>query len=448
MSAVAAPNASTELLQHLIRLRCVNTGHPDSGDETRAAELLRSVVDVPGVDLQVFGPTANRRSLVARLPGTDPSAPTLLLLGHTDVVPVTPDDWHHDPFGGELIDGWVWGRGAIDMLCVTASMAVAFAELARRRVALPGTVVFAAVADEEAGGTAGAGWLLEHHRDAVMADYVLTECGGTPLHTPSGMKLPVLVAEKGAAWTRLVVHGRAAHGSTPLMGDNALVKASEIVRRIAGYRPLAEIHDTWRGYVAAMEFDDELTRVLLDPVALGEWAAHHPERGFAADCHACTHVTLSPNVLRADGKTNTIPASVELEVDIRTLPGQTEDDVRRLLHELIGDDLIGSVDIHFMHEEWPATASPIDSPLWRSVERASASVYPDARCVPAITPGGTDARFYRREGATSYGYGLFSTELTYDDYVAMFHAADERCDVHSLALMEQLWSDIAVDLLG
>ena len=101
-----------------------------------------------------------------------------------------------------------------------------------------------------------------------------------------------------------------------------------------------------------------------------------------------------------------------------------------------------------MHEEWPATESPIDSPLWRSVERASASVYPDARCVPAITPGGTDARFYRRAGATSYGYGLFSKELTFDDYVGMFHAANERCDVHSLALMEQLWSDIAVDLLA
>ncbi|MEN9645687.1 MAG: hypothetical protein RL238_2356, partial [Actinomycetota bacterium] len=352
---VAAPNASTELLQHLIRLQCVNTGHADSGDETRAAELLRAVVDVPGVDVQSFGPLANRQSLVARLPGTDPTAPTLLLLGHTDVVPVTPDDWRHDPFGGELIDGWVWGRGAIDMLCVTASMAVAFGELARRRVALPGTVVFAAVADEEAGGTAGVGWLLDHHQPDVAADYVLTECGGTPLHTPSGMKLPVLVAEKGAAWTKLVVHGRAAHGSTPLMGDNALVKASEIVRRIAQYRPLAEIHDTWRGYVQAMEFDSEMERVLLDPAALAEWAAQHPDRGFAADCHACTHITLSPNVLRADGKTNTIPASVEIEVDIRTLPGQTNDDVTRLLHDLIGADLIESVDIEFMHEEWHAT---------------------------------------------------------------------------------------------
>jgi len=445
---VAAPNASTELLQQMIRLQCVNNGHADSGDETRAAELLRPLVELPGVEVQTFGPLENRKSLIARLPGTDPTAPTLLLLGHTDVVPVQPDDWRYDPFGGELIDGWVWGRGAIDMLCVTASMAAAFADLARRRVALPGTVVFAAVADEEAGGTAGAGWLLDNHREHVMADYVLTECGGTPLHTPSGMKLPVLVAEKGAAWTRLVVHGRAAHGSTPLMGDNALVKASEVVRRIAEHRPLAQIHDTWRGYVRAMEFDPEMEAALLDPVALADWAAHHPDKGFAADCHACTHMTLSPNVLRADGKTNTIPASVEIEVDIRTLPGQGNDDVLRLLHELIGPDLLPSVDIEFMHEEWHATASPIDSPLWRSIEKASHSVYPDARCVPAITPGGTDARFYRREGATSYGYGLFSRELSYDDYVAMFHAANERCDVHSLALMETLWSDIAVDLLG
>ncbi|HAP76507.1 MAG TPA: peptidase M20 family protein [Acidimicrobiaceae bacterium] len=442
-----APNRSTELLQQMIRLGCVNTGHADSGFETRAADLVRPLVELPGVEVEQFGPTPERQSLIARLPGTDPTAPTLLLLGHTDVVPVDPADWRHDPFGGELIDGWVWGRGAIDMLCVTASMAVAFADLARRDHALPGSVVFAAVADEEAGGELGADWLLRNHRDAVMADYVLTECGGTPLHTPSGMKLPVLVAEKGAAWCTLTVHGTAGHGSTPIIGDNALVKAAEVVRRLATYRPLGVIHDTWRAYVAAMGFEAELEAILLDPAAIADWAAHHHDRGFAADCHACTHLTLSPNVLRADGKTNTIPGRVELEVDIRTLPGQTQGHVREILLDLLGD-LASSVEIEFMADAWEATASPVASPLWHAVERASARVYPDARCVPAITPGGTDARFYRREGATSYGYGLFSRELTFDDYVAMFHAANERVDVHSMALMETLWSDIAVDLLG
>ncbi len=449
MPAVAeiAPNRSTELLQQLIRLGCVNTGHADSGFETRAADLLRPVVDLPGVEVEQFGPTPDRQSLVARLPGTDPTAATLLLLGHTDVVPAESADWRHDPFGGELIDGWVWGRGAIDMLCVTASMAVAFADLARRRIALPGSVVFVAVADEEAGGKLGADWLLRHHRDAVMADYVLTECGGTPLHTPAGMRLPVLVAEKGAAWCKLTVHGTAGHGSTPIIGDNALVKAAEVVRRIAAYRPLGVIHDTWRNYVAAMGFEPDLRAVLLDAAAIADWAANHHDRGFAADCHACTHLTMSPNVLRADGKTNTIPGRVELEVDIRTLPGQTHGLVREILVDLIGD-LADSVDIEFMADAWDATASPVASPLWDAVERVSARVYPEAQCVPAITPGGTDARFFRREGSTSYGYGLFSRELTFDDYVAMFHAANERVDVHSMALMETLWADIAVHLLN
>jgi acetylornithine deacetylase/succinyl-diaminopimelate desuccinylase-like protein len=442
-----APNRSTELLQELIRAQCVNTGHADSGFETRAVELLRPVVELPGVEIEQLGPSAHRESLIARLPGTDPVAPTLLLLAHTDVVPVDPADWRHDPFGGELIDGWVWGRGAIDMLCVTASMATAFADLARADRALPGTVVFAAVADEEAGGDLGAEWLLRHHRDAVMADHVLTECGGTPLHTPSGMKLPVLVAEKGAAWCTLTVHGVAAHGSTPIMGDNALVKAAEVVRRVAAFRPLAVIHDTWRGYVDAMGFDDHLREILLDPSAIAEWASTHHDRGFAADCHACTHLTMSPNVLRADGKTNTIPGSVELEIDIRTLPGQTRAYVREILVELLGD-LVDDVAIEFIGGEWDASASPIAGALWDAVERASAAVYPEARCVPAITPGGTDARFFRREGAVSYGYGMFSRELTFDDYVAMFHAANERVDVHSMALMERLWSDIAIDLLG
>jgi acetylornithine deacetylase/succinyl-diaminopimelate desuccinylase-like protein len=281
----------------------------------------------------------------------------------------------------------------------------------------------------------------------VIADYVLTECGGTPMHTPSGVKLPVLVAEKGAAWCSLTVHGTSGHGSTPLIADNALVRAAEVVRRLASYRPAGIIHDTWRGYVEAMEFDPDLTAILLDPTAITDWAEQHPDRGFAADCHACTHLTISPNVARADGKTNTIPSSVELEVDIRTLPGHTLDDVQRVLDDILAE-LRPFVDIHFFDPHWAtSTASPIDSPLWRSIERASASVYPDARCVPAITPGGTDARFFRDHGCTSYGYGLFSRDLSYDDYVAMFHAKDERVDVHSLGLMEQLWRDISVDLL-
>ena len=196
---------TVELLQALIRNRCVNDGTAESGHEVRNADVLRQFLGSTGLDMQQYEPTPGRASLVARIEGSDPTAPKLCLMGHTDVVPVQPDDWHHDPFGGELIDGWVWGRGAIDMLCVTASMAIAFADLARRKVALPGSVVFAAVADEEAGGTAGAGWLLDHHRTDVMADYVLTENGGLHSGPRDEPFVGINVGEKGVAWRTLRV---------------------------------------------------------------------------------------------------------------------------------------------------------------------------------------------------------------------------------------------------
>ena len=226
---VAAPNASTELLQHLIRQQCVNTGHEDSGDETRSAEALRAVVDLPGVDVQMLGPKANRQSVIARLPGTDPTAPSLLLLGHTDVVPVHAPDWRHDPFGGELIDGEVWGRGAIDMLNVTASMAVAFRQLARSGWRPKGTLVYFGVADEEAGGRYGAEWMCDTHWDAVGADFVLTELGGWSTTSHDGSRHVVVnTGEKGLAWRSLKVHGTPAHGSMPFGSDNALVTAAEL----------------------------------------------------------------------------------------------------------------------------------------------------------------------------------------------------------------------------
>ena len=164
-------------------------------------------------------------------------------MGHTDVVPVSPAGWDRDPFGGELVDGEVWGRGAVDMLNLTASMAVATKHLARQGWRPRGTLVYLGVADEEAGGEHGADWLVQHEFDAVGADYVVTESGGWTVHGPAGTKVVVTVGEKGVAWRRLRVHGTPAHGSMPFGADNALVKAAEVVRRVADYRPATEIDD-------------------------------------------------------------------------------------------------------------------------------------------------------------------------------------------------------------
>ena len=205
----SAPNdltaATVELLQVLIRNACVNDGTPESGEEIRNVDVIEQVVSAPGVEIERYEPTPGRASLVARIPGTDPTAPSLCLMGHTDVVPVSVDGWRHDPFGGELVDGEVWGRGAVDMLNLTSSMAVVFRSLAERRFRPRGDLVYFAVADEEAGSVHGARWVADHHPESIRTTYLLTESGGLHTGSPDAPQIGVTVAEKGVAWRRLRV---------------------------------------------------------------------------------------------------------------------------------------------------------------------------------------------------------------------------------------------------
>lgn len=422
----------TELLQGLIRNACVNDGTLDSGAESRNADLVEDYLEGSGVDLQRYEPVEGRASLVGRIEGSDPDAPTLMLMGHTDVVPVTEENWRHDPFGGEIVDGEVWGRGAVDMLNLTAAMAVAtrrFAEEGRRP---RGGLVYFAVADEEAAGTHGAGWLVDEAWDAVACDYVVTESGGMPIHTPSGVKRPVIVAEKGIFWCTLRVKGTAGHGSQPLRTDNALVKAAEVVRRIADYRPETQIHEIWRQFVEGMGFPDELSRPFLDADGLMELVETLPMLGLARQAHACTHTTMAPTMALGGVKHNVIPDRVEIHVDIRTLPGQTHDDIVAMLDDVLGD-LRDDVELLMVAED-PATQSPVDTPLWDALERATGAVTPGSDLVPFMTVGGTDSRFFRRRGVPSYGFALFSERIGFDEFAAMFHGDNERVDQESLGL--------------
>ena len=290
----------TDLLRQLIRNGCVNDGTAASGQEVRNADLLAAYLDGPGLELERFEPAAGRTSLVARLEGRDPEAPSLLLMGHTDVVPVSPEGWERDPFGAEVVDGEVWGRGAVDMLNLTASMAVALRRLADRGFRPRGTLAYLAVADEEALGQHGAGWLSENARDAVAADYVITESGGIPMPSGQGsLRLPVIVGEKGTYWCRLVVRGTPGHASQPLRTDNALVKAAEVVRRLAGHRPPALLHDIWRRFVEGMDFPAEWSAPLLDPASIDRFCDELPFVGLARQAHACTHLTIAPTVMQA-----------------------------------------------------------------------------------------------------------------------------------------------------
>jgi len=343
------------------------------------------------------------------------------------------------------VDDELWGRGAVDMLNLTATMAVAFRNLARSGFTPRGTLVYLAVADEENLGTWGAEHLLDHERDAVMADYVVTEAGGFQIPSAAGPRLPVIVGEKGSYWCRIAVRGTPGHASQPFRTDNALVTAAEVVRRLAEYRPPTVIHDTWRRFVEGVDFGPEWNARLTDADTLYEFCEELPI-GLAREAHACTHTTFAPTIAHGGTKTNVIPDLVDIEVDIRTLPGQRAVDVRRMLDDALGD-LASHVEVTPFDEN-ESTSSPTDTPMWDAMQRVSSSLVDDSSLVPFLTVGATDARFFRRAGSVAYGFGLFSRKLSFEDYAAMFHGNDERVDVDSLVLSTQLWDALARDLLG
>ncbi|MDE0805758.1 MAG: M20/M25/M40 family metallo-hydrolase [Acidimicrobiales bacterium] len=437
---------TTELLQTLIRNACVNDGTPESGHEVRNADTLASYLGTAGFDVETYEPTPGRVTLVTRMEGTDPDAPSLCLNGHTDVVPVNEADWSRDPFGGELVDGEVWGRGAVDMLNLTASFAVVLRHLASSGFRPKGDLVFLAVADEEHGSAHGARWMADHHADVITTDYVLTENGGLHGGAAGSPSVGVNVGEKGVAWRRLRLRGTPGHGSMPFKSDNALVKAAGVINALAEYRPAARVHDLWPVQVRSLGLDDEISRILLDPIALDELLDDLPASQGAPFLYSCTHTTLSPNVATGSMKANVIPDEVVVEVDVRTLPGETSEDVDAHLRAALGDRY-DQVDVEVMMDD-AASISPAHTPLWDALQRAVSGPFPEATIEPRLAVGFTDARIHRELGAVSYGAGLLAPTLSAADFGSRFHGNDERIDVESLGLTTRLFDDVVRDLLG
>jgi acetylornithine deacetylase/succinyl-diaminopimelate desuccinylase-like protein len=443
----ALTGQTVELLQQLIRNQCVNDGTTGSGQEVRTTDVLRAYLAGSGLDLEVYEPEGapGRASLVARIEGSDPAAPTLCLMGHTDVVPVTPAHWTRDPFGGDLVNGEIWGRGALDMLNLTASQAVALNALAGRGWRPRGTLVYLACADEEAGGALGAGYVVKRHWDALRANYLLTENGGTVSANGDELNVTVHVGEKGVAWRRLRVKGTPGHGSMPYGADNALVKAAHVVSRLADYRPAPYVDDLWRAFVGSLGLDPAVTAALVDPSRVDEAIARLPA-SLARLAWSNTHTTFSPNLCRGGVKTNVIPDVVDIEVDIRTIPGDNEDEVRRHLDKALSD-LSEEVEVDRLFSK-PASVSPTGTPLWDVLGRVVGAHYPGARLLPRLIVGFTDALYFRERGAIAYGFGLFSRALTAEVMSSRFHGNDERIDVESLALTTQAWLDVCEQFLG
>ena len=424
---------AVDLLVALIQNGCVNDGTPDSGGEYRSVETLQDFFGSPGA---VFEPHPGRQSVVYRVPGSVPGAPTLMLMGHTDVVPAARHGWLHDPFEGLIADDFVWGRGAVDMLNVTAAMAAAFRPYLRGdKSPLPGDLVYLGVADEEAGGKLGAQWLVENHWEAVACDYQLTEVAYPPISTPDGPAYPVSVAEKGPYWRKLIARGVPGHGSQPYGRENAVIDLGTAIARLAEAPTPVIITDQWRAIVDILGLGPEFSEALLDADqldgAIEAIAAADPE--LARIAHALTHLTVSPNVVHGGVKSNVIAEEGSADIDIRALPGQDETTVDDHFRKVLGSDLYDRLRIEPVMDH-AAGSSPMVGPLWEAVGDGYEQVAGTRRRFPYLISGTTDARFFRTRGVVAYGAGVFDDRMGTGEFASMFHGHNERVSVDSVGM--------------
>ena len=421
--------ATIDLLIELIQNECVNDGTPQSGHEHSSVATLR---DFLGAEGEVFEPVPGRQSVVYRVPGRDPDAPSLALVPHLDVVPVNRAGWSVDPFAAEISDGFVWGRGAVDMLNLTAAMATVVKPYLTGERRLPGDLVFAAVADEENSGILGARALVEERWDLVGADYLLTEVAYPALPTASGPVYPVSVGEKGPYWTRLATTGVPGHGSAPYGSDNALQPLVAAMHGLFETPMPVAITEEWRAFVAGMRLDDRLAADLVDPDrvddAIDRLAVDDPD--LARYVHASTHLTVSPNTIDGGIKANVIADAAIGEVDLRALPGMDRTFVDEHLRKAMGS-AGDRVELIPLSDHAP-TSSSRDNPLWEAIVDGIETHTGSRRVVPALMTVATDARFWRSRGTVAYGVGLFDDRIGFGEFTSLFHGHDERVSVESV----------------
>ena len=422
---------AVRLTRQLIANACVNTGDPTSGNEVVS---VRTIQDYMGDEGTVVEPLAGRASVVYRISGTEPNAPRLLLIPHLDVVPAVRSSWSHDPFAGDIADGFIWGRGAVDMLNVTAAMvAVAKSLLDGSSPAPRGDVILAAVADEEAGGIYGAQYLTEHHWDLMACDMVLTEVAGPHLKGSGVSALPVTVAEKGSAWRKVHAHGTAGHGSQPYARDNAVVNLARAFADIATTPQPVLITPEWCRFVQYLPFNGAVLEDLMDPERVDDAIERigEDDETLARWVHACTHLTLSPTVIAGGGKANVVPSAADGEIDIRILPGQDAKDLNDHLRKVLGPNRYDALYFEVVFDVHANSSLP-EGPLWEAIANAT-QIHTGSRLLaPTLTPVMTDARFFRARGIPAYGVGLFDESVTFAEMLAMFHGADERVSVESV----------------
>ncbi len=453
MSIVDPAAEAVELLQRLIRFDTVNP----PGNERPAQEYLCDYLTGAGFECELLGAEPERPNLVARLRAANPTdgGPTLCYLSHVDTVLANAEEWHgeHGPWSGDLADGFIWGRGALDMKSQTAAEIAAAAGLARSgwRPAR-GELLIVAVVDEETGGELGAQWICKEHPEKVRCDLLVNEGGGAVFEygdgDPPTRHYGVCCAEKGVFRFTVTTEGVAGHASMPKIGENALLKMAPVLARLAEKQPAYELTAEPEAFLRALGEDPG------DPARAVANLGEADER-LVTMFEPMLGVTFTPTRISASEKINVIPSSAELKVDCRVPPGLGEEEVRRGIAEVLGPNHAGEQTpagegwrIDFT-ERIAGNRSPIETPLMNAIDGWVKEHDAGADVVPVILPGFTDSRHFREAFPQCVAYGFFPHKhQTLFEAAPLIHAADERIDARDLAYATEFFSDLAREILG
>jgi acetylornithine deacetylase/succinyl-diaminopimelate desuccinylase-like protein len=430
---------SVELLRELIRFDTVNP----PGQERAAIEHLDRYLSQAGFDTEILAADPERPNLVATLGDTDPAhpGPVLVLLGHVDTVLADAAEWAHDPWSGDLADGFLWGRGALDMKNQVAAEAVAAASLARAgwRPAA-GTLKLVFVSDEETGGDVGARWLTETHPDKVRCDFLLNEGAGEVFELGGRRRYGVCCAEKGIFRFNVTALGTAGHASLPRTGDNALLKLAPVLTALSQQPESFELTDAPTALLRGLGEDPS------DPsAAMARIEAEEPR--LRALLEPMFGVTLTPTMTSASSKMNVIPSRAQVRIDCRVPPGLGEEAVWRRIRQVLGEPA-DDLRIDFT-EKVMGNGSVVESELMTAIDRWISANDPGAGTVPVILAGFSDSRWFREAFPECVAYGFFpQRHQSMLDATPLMHNADERIDVRDLGFATGFYRDIVGDLLG
>jgi acetylornithine deacetylase/succinyl-diaminopimelate desuccinylase-like protein len=423
----------TSLLRDLIR---IDTTNPP-GNEIQAAKYLAKTLEKEAFPCELLESKPGRGNLITRIRGSG-EKPSLLLLSHLDVVAANQKEWNVDPFAGTVKDGFVWGRGALDMKSMTVIEVMVMKLLKRQHVELKGDIILAATADEEKGGEEGAGWLTRNCPEKIRADYVINEGGGLAAPVNGKSMYTVQTAEKGILWFKVKAKGTPGHGSIPGAADNAIVRMNNVVRKLERYRSRISLTPTVKQFLTEMAKEHKaarktLTKLLEDPAAADPAldALAKRDRVLAEEIRAKLRMTVTPTMIHGGVKENIIPSECEAVFDCRVLPGQTTADAMDKIKSLLKKVGLEKLEFEIVQANEPSE-SPLDTVLYRNIVSALRKFDPDCAVAPDMLTGGTDSRFLRKLGAVCYGFQPMRSDMPYGQIKSGIHGVDERISIDNL----------------